>query len=155
MKKLILILLALTAFQVNADQLYGRVTNVIANYQSVVTAQPSCQYVTRYGNNSGLNGGSILGAVVGGILGNQIGGGRGQMVATGVGVVVGGSVGTRMSNHMSNNANTQMLCKDVYVPQQVRTGYMVTIASQGHYFNVNMDHNPGVGARLPLSMQLQ
>jgi len=149
MQKLILILLVLASSSANSTEIYGQVTNVIAHYQTVLTTKPNCEYVTRY--NRSVNGGTVIGGISGGLLGTLIGGGTGTMVATGIGAVLGASAGT----NIANQPRTEMLCKDVFYPVQVRTGYQVTIKHQDQSFDAFLDHNPGIGARMPLGFHLQ
>ena len=102
-------------------------------------------------------GGAVVGGVVGGLLGNQIGGGKGNTLATLGGAAAGAFAGHEIQKkHQEDNATyttVENRCHTVAdkTSSTKTVGYDVTYTYNGVQQHVRMDHDPGVGTKLPVS----
>ncbi|MGH8147603.1 MAG: glycine zipper 2TM domain-containing protein [Rhodanobacteraceae bacterium] len=101
-------------------------------------------------------GGAVVGGLVGALAGHQVGGGKGKTLATIAGAAGGAFAGHEIQKkHQENNATqteTKNVCHTITdkTTKTTTVGYDVTYSLNGKTGHIRMDHNPGVGAGLPV-----
>ncbi|HEX7112856.1 MAG TPA: glycine zipper 2TM domain-containing protein [Mizugakiibacter sp.] len=100
--------------------------------------------------------GTAIGAIAGGLLGHQVGGGKGKTLATVAGAAAGGYAGHEIQkNHQENNTytTTEQRCNTVTDKSEKTVAYDVEYDYNGVSKHVRMDHDPGVGSKLPVDKE--
>lgn len=151
MKQLILTLLLFSHSAV-AYERSARVIHVQPKFSTTYSTQCHIEQVpvTRTAPRGGIfdgtgaalkgDGDALAGAVIGGMIGNQIGSGDGKKAATVAGVIIG----SNMANGTARNhggMHTEYVSREVCrsVPQQFKTGEIVTFDYKGRNFVVTFD----------------
>jgi uncharacterized protein YcfJ len=101
-------------------------------------------------------GGAVVGGLVGALAGHQVGGGKGKTLATVGGAAAGAFAGHEIQKRHQENNQTHTEIRNVchtVTDKSTSTktvGYDVTYTLNGQAGHIRMDHNPGVGAGLPV-----
>ncbi len=97
--------------------------------------------------------GTAIGALVGGVVGAQIGDGDGRAIATVAGAAAGGYAGNRIQKSAQDKrtvSSTEKRCTTVMRDEKRQVGYDIRYRFGETISSVRLEHNPGIGARLPV-----
>jgi uncharacterized protein YcfJ len=88
----------------------------------------------------------VVGAIVGGVIANQFGGGNGKTAITALGAVIGNRMAT--AGKPKYHTVEQEVCHSVDKKTLQVLDFSVTLQYNGAYWNVTMNDEPAIGARI-------